>query len=412
VATALINELSRPGQGEITLILDDYHLIQAQAVHDSVAFLLDRLPPELRLLLASRADPPLPLARLRARGQLAELRATDLRFTLEETAAFLREATGVDLPVTSVAALQNRTEGWAAGVQLAALSLQGHTDPAGFVEQFSGSHRYVLDFLTEEVLARQPEQVVRFLLETSVLERLSGPLCDAVCGRTGSQQLLEQIERASLFLIPLDEVRGWWRYHHLFADLLRARLAAERPGRVAELHRAAAAWYEAHGLVDEAIHHALAAGDPAWAGRLLERHLDQSLRRGERVTLRRHLEALPADVVRSRPGLVLAQAMLEVHRGRLDAAERLLEHADRAVDRQPEPEQPPVPTDGGMVSQGAGGDRAAARRTRRGKGRPRADGQLRQVGVGPPRRGGAGAAPVGPLPAGPGRLVGRSRGAG
>jgi LuxR family transcriptional regulator, maltose regulon positive regulatory protein len=330
-ATTVINQLSRPGQGEIALVLDDYHLIQAPAVHDSVAFLLDRLPPGLRVLLASRADPPLPLARLRARGQLAELRERDLRFTLEETAAFLREAIDIDLPVASVAALQDRTEGWAAGVQLAALSLQGHTDPAGFVAAFSGSHRYVLDYLTEEVLARQPEPVVRFLLETSVLERLSGPLCDAITGRDGSQQLLERIERASLFLVPLDDVRGWWRYHHLFADLLRARLRHELPERAPELHHAAAAWHEQHGFADDAVRHALAAGEVAWAARLVEQHVEALLRRSEGATLHRWLAALPAELLRSRPRLCVAQAISAVLGGRVEAVEPLVAAAERAL---------------------------------------------------------------------------------
>ena len=236
-------------------------------MHDSVTFLLDRLPPGLRLVLAGRADPPLPLARLRARGQLAELRAADLRFTLEETAAFLREATGRDLPALLVGTLQDLTEGWAAGVQLAALSLRGHSDPAGFVATFAGSNRYVLDYLTEEVLARQPEEVVRFLMETSVLDRLCGPLCDAVTGRTASQARLEALERANLFLVPLDDERRWWRYHHLFASLLRTRLASEQPGRVPELHRRAAAWHEQHGSADEAVQQALAAGEADWAAR-------------------------------------------------------------------------------------------------------------------------------------------------
>src|SRR5262244_3239260 len=307
VVTALINELMA-GEREVALLLDDYHLIEAPPVHDSVTFLLDRLPPGLRLVLASRTDPPLPLARLRARGQLAELRAADLRFTLEETAAFLREVTGLDLPAASVAALQERTEGWAAGVQLAALALRGQDDPTGFVANFSGSHRYVLDYLSEEVLARQPEQVLRFLLETSVLERLRGPLCDAVTGRTGSQAVLEDLERANLFMVPLDEVRGWWRYHHLLADLLRSRLADERPERVPELHRAAAVWHEEHGFAGDAVRHALAAGDVAWAARLVERHVEALLRRGEGATLDRWLSALPAKCIRARPRLCLAQA--------------------------------------------------------------------------------------------------------
>jgi LuxR family transcriptional regulator, maltose regulon positive regulatory protein len=344
VATVISNELTvLSGDGAVGLVLDDYHLIEAPAVHASVALLLDRLPPGLRLVLTSRADPPLPLARLRGRGQLTELRERDLRFTLAETAAFLREATGLDLPAASVAALQDRTEGWAAGVQLAALSLQGHADPAGFVAGFSGSNRYILDYLTEEVLARQPEQVVRFLLETSILERLSGPLCDGVTGGTNSQQTLERIERANLFLIPLDEVRGWWRYHHLFADLLRARLEQTRPERVPELHREAAAWHEAHGFADDAIRHALAAGDPAWAARLVERHVEELLRRSEGATLGRWLSALPAEAVGSRARLCLAQAVAAVVGGQPEAVEPLLaaaEHASAAGGE--EPHQPSV----------------------------------------------------------------------
>src|SRR5215471_17459305 len=325
VVTALINELmDLPGEGEIALLLDDYHLIEAPPVHDSVTFLLDRLPPGLRLVLASRADPPLPLARLRARGQLAELRAADLRFTLEETAAFLREATGRDLPTLLVATLQDLTEGWAAGVQLAALSLQGHPDPAGFVATFAGSHRYVLDYLSEEVLARQPEEVVRFLLETSVLDRLCGPLCDAVTGGTGGQAMLEALERANLFLVPLDDERRWWRYHHLFASLLRTRLANEQPERVAELHHAAAAWHEEHGSADEAVQHALAAGEPNWAARLVERHVEGLLQRSEGATVRRWLSVLPADAVRSRPRLCLARAVSAVVGGQLEMIEPLL----------------------------------------------------------------------------------------
>ena len=224
-----------PMRTEALLVLDDYHLIDSEAVHESVGFLLEHGPPGLHLVLATRSDPPLPLARLRGRGQLTELRAAELRFTTDEAAALLRHVAagaGAALPDAAVTALVARTEGWAAGLQLAGLSLRGHSDTAGFVAAFAGSHRYVLDFLAEEVLEQQSEQVRGFLLETSVLERLSGELCDAVTGRPGCQALLEQVERAGLFLVPLDEVRGWWRYHHLFADLLRARLQAEhaRPG--------------------------------------------------------------------------------------------------------------------------------------------------------------------------------------
>jgi LuxR family maltose regulon positive regulatory protein len=332
VLTVVANELAGAAE-EVVLVLDDYHQIDAPAVHRSLAMLLEHPPPRLRLVLASRADPPLPLARLRAGGQLAELRQRDLRFTAAETAALLRKATGLELPAHSLAALEARTEGWVAGLQLAALSLSGQSDPAGFVATFTGSHRYVLDYLTEQVLARQPEELVRFLLETSVLERLSGPLCDAVCSRSDSQQLLERIERANLFLIPLDDQRRWWRYHHLFADLLQARLQQQRPEQLTKLHQAAAAWCEQHELADDAIGHALAADDPIWAARLVERHLEeQILRRSEAATLARWLAALPTQVVHSRPRLSVGQAITALLRGRADEAEALLDAAERAFD--------------------------------------------------------------------------------
>ena len=340
LVTALINEVAgQPDADEALLVLDDYHVISSQLVHQSLGFLLEHRPPGLHLALTSRSDPPLALARLRARGQLTELRAAELRFTPEEAAALLQQvvavpgATRVDAPLPDAvaAALAARTEGWAAGLQLAGLSLRGHDDVNGFVVAFTGSHRYILDYLAEEVLERQPGRVREFLLETSVLERLSGELCDAVTGRPGSQALLEQVERAGLFLVPLDEVRGWWRYHHLFADLLRARLQAEQPGGVSELHRNAAAWYAERGLADDAIRHAVAAGEMTWAARLIEQHFDavHSLR-GEAATVQRWLTPLPADLVRSRPRLLLAQAVPAATGGRLEAAEQLVDAAELA----------------------------------------------------------------------------------
>ncbi len=290
---------------------------------------------------------------MRARGQLAELRAAELRFTTEEAAALLREAVGPDLavPDASVAALATRTEGWAAGLRLAALSLKGRSDVAGFVETFSGGHRYVLDYLAEEVLERRTEPVRAFLLETSVLERLSGPLCDAVTGRTDSEAMLEQVERANLFLVPLDEVRGWWRYHQLFADLLRARLQQQRSDRVAALHRNAAGWYERNGLADDAIRHALAAGDDAWAARVIERHVDALLLRSERGMLKRWVAALPAELVGSRPRLLLAQADLALSGGRVEAVERTLDAAERAfADGPDEPYEPSVDRAASLVA--------------------------------------------------------------
>ena len=332
LVTALVNELAaQPGEDEVLLVVDDYHLIEAQPVHASLEFLVKHLPPGLDLVVASRADPPLPLPRLRAGGRLAELRAADLRFTAEEAAALLREATDSELPGEAVAALAALTEGWAAGLQLAALSLRGQADPARFVAAFGGSHRYVLDYLTEEVLERQGEQLRGFLLETSVLDRLSGALCDAVTGRTDSQAMLEQAERAGLFVIPLDEVRGWWRYHHLFADLLQARLQQERPGRVPALHRNAAAWCEERGLANDAVRHALAAGEPVWAARLMERHFDEQFYlRGEGATVQRWIATLPAELVTSRPRLLLAQALLILAGGRVEAAGPPLDAAERA----------------------------------------------------------------------------------
>jgi LuxR family maltose regulon positive regulatory protein len=334
LATALINELAaQPVEEQTVLVLDDYHLIDAQPVHQSLLFLLEHLPPGLQVVLASRSDPPLSLGRLRARGQLAELRAAELRFTTDEAAALLRqvaEGAAGALSFADVAALTARTEGWAAGLQLAGLSLRGQVDTAGFVAAFSGSHRYVLDYLTGEVLEHLDEQVRDFVLETSVLERLSAELCDTVTGRAGSQALLEQVEQAGLFLMPLDDVRGWWRYHHLFADLLRARLQQERPARVMVLHRAAAAWHAERDLADDAVRHALAAGDTVWAARLIEQHFDATYHRGQRATIHRWLAALPADPVHTRPRLELAQAWMAVVGGHVEAADVALDAAQRA----------------------------------------------------------------------------------
>jgi LuxR family transcriptional regulator, maltose regulon positive regulatory protein len=339
LVAALINEVAdQPDADEALLILDDYHVISSQLVHESLGFLLEHRPPGLHLALASRSDPPLALARLRARGQLTELRAAELRFTPGEAAALLRQVAavpggappGAPLPEAVAAALTARTEGWAAGLQLAGLSLRGQTDVDGFVAAFTGSHRYVLDYLAEEVLERQPGRVREFLLETSVLERLSGELCDAVTGRPGSQALLELAERDGLFVVPLDEVRGWWRYHHLFADLLRARLQAEQPDKVSGLHQNAAAWYAERGLADDAIRHAVAAGKTTWAARLIERHYDAIFQQGESATIQRWISALPAELAWSSPRLLLAQAWMALVGGDVEAARAPLDAAERA----------------------------------------------------------------------------------
>jgi LuxR family transcriptional regulator, maltose regulon positive regulatory protein len=353
VPTMLINQLEA-GSGDIALVLDDYHAIDSSAIHEGIGFLLRRLPTRLHVVIASRSDPPLPLARLRATGELLELRAADLRFTAEEAAAFLHETWGLNLLPEAVAALETRTEGWAVGLQLAALSLRKRPDPDAFLEEFTGSHRYVLDYLSEEVLDRQPETQMRFLLETSLLEQLCGPLCDAVTGRSDGTEMLEELERAGLFVVPLDEERRWYRLHHLFRDLLRARLQHVDEERLPTLHRRAAAWCEQHGLIDYAIRHASAAGDAPWAARVVEQHLGETLRRGESGMLTQWLALLPDDAVRSRPALCLALGLMELHLGHLESVERLLEHAERAVDPQAQRQTSGsglVPTDGGMVAE-------------------------------------------------------------
>src|SRR5215213_284036 len=266
VLVSLINDLEVLA-GPTVVALDDYHVIDGAAVHEAVTFLLDNLPPQVTLAMTTRADPPLSLSRLRARGELVEVRAADLRFTTDEAQVFLNEVMGLQLEPALVAALEARTEGWVAGLQLAALSARsragadGSADVAGFVESFSGSHRFVLDYLVEEVLARQPDEVRAFLLDTCVLDQLTGGLCDALTGRCDGQSMLETLERENLFVVPLDDERRWYRYHHLFADALRARLTARFADRVGALHAAASRWLAEKGLLGDAVRHAIASGD-------------------------------------------------------------------------------------------------------------------------------------------------------
>jgi ATP/maltotriose-dependent transcriptional regulator MalT len=328
-----------------------------------------------------------------------ELRAEDLRFTPQETATLLGEAIEQELPSASLAALQARTEGWAAGLQLASPSLRGRADPAGFLASFSGSHRFVLDYMAEEVLDRQPEHLRTFLLETSVLARLSGPLCDAVTGRSDSQDLLEEVERANLFLVPLDEVRRWWRYHHLFADLLRARLERERPERLQALHGNAATWCEGHGLVDDAIGHAVAADDPQRAARLVERNAEELMQRSEGATVHGWLRALPVELVRARPQLSLAKAMAALVEGRSDPdeIEPLLEDAEHAPGTS-EPYQPSVGRGWQPAGQRPGRDGAGAGPPGLPAPRRRGDRRVRAASPSPADRGG-------PYPVGVRRLV-------
>src|SRR6266566_9131417 len=332
VLTVWINDLAALPH-EVALVLDDYHLITAQPIHRSIAYLLDHLPPQLHLVIVTRADPPLSLARLRARGHLTEIRAADLRFTAEETAAFLTRALGLELSAQDIATLEARTEGWIAGLQLAALSMQGRKDIPGFLEAITGSHRYIIDYLTEEVLARQPEPVQTFLLQTAILERLQGSLCEAVLGEqrgaASGQAMLEQLEQANLFLTPLDDERRWYRYHQLFAEALRHRLQRKHPTLVPELHRRASAWYEQQGLTHDAVHHALAATDFVQAARLIEQAFNSLLMRGEIATLQRWAAALPDELVRSNIELSVLQGWLLFVSGKNDAAELHLQDIER-----------------------------------------------------------------------------------
>ena len=325
VLTSLINEVAAISDS-LALVLDDYHLVEATAIHDAVSFLLDHLPPQAHLVVATRSDPPLPLSRLRGRGQMTELRTADLRFTPEETAAFLNEAIGLALSAEDLRALETRTEGWAVGLQMVALSLQGQDaeSTADFITTFSGSHRYVLDYLTDEVLLQQPESVRDFLLQTSILDRLTGPLCDAVTGEDNGQETLGQLEATNLFIVPLDAERRWYRYHHLFADLLHQRLSRTQPDLLPVLHLRASGWHEQSRLIPEAVRHALAAGDTDRAARLVGGNALAMMEHGELATLERWLGALAEGVVRTQPWLGIARAWILAFTGRLDEIEPLL----------------------------------------------------------------------------------------
>ena len=329
IVATLVNTIADAAD-EVVLVLEDYHLIVDDGIHAGLRQLLEHAPDPLRVVVISRADPPLLLARRRARGELIEIRAADLRFSTEEASDFFGHATGSRLADSAVATLAERTEGWAVGLQLAALSLDGRDDIGGFLDSFTGSHRFVLDYLTEEVLERQPGRIRDFLLSTSILDRLSGPLCDAVTGGHDGQELLEECERSNLFVVPLDDERRWWRYHHLFAELLRTWLDRRPLDDICDLHRRAAAWYESSDLVEPAIEHATAAGETAWAMRLIERHADELLLRREGTTLRRKLAELPDGIDASRR-LLVAHARTAAYAGRLREADLLLESAAEAI---------------------------------------------------------------------------------
>jgi len=342
ILTSLLNEITTVSNNFI-LVLDDYHVIDAQPVDQVFTFLVEHLPPQMHLVIASREDPPLPLARLRVRDQLIELRALDLRFTPAEAAEFLNRVMGLSLSAEDIAALENRTEGWIAGLQLAAISMQGHQDTTSFIKSFTGSHHFVLDYLLEEVLQQQSETIQTFLLRTSILERLCGPLCDAVllAPAASGQETLEYLEHANLFIVPLDNERHWFRYHHLFADLLRQRLqrsstlsTGKDKGGVDELHRRASEWYEHNGSAADAIRHALAAEDFERAATLIELAVPEMRRSRQGATLTElgWLKALPDDLVHFRPVLSVAYAFALFGGGELGGVEPRLRDAERWLD--------------------------------------------------------------------------------
>jgi len=329
ILTGLINDLSE-SDAPFALVLDDYHVITAQPVHEALTFLLDHMPQQMRLVILTRADPPLPLARLRVRNDLTEIRAADLRFTRDEAEAFLNRAMGLALSADDVGALEARTEGWIAGLQLAALSMEGRADSSSFIAGFAGTHHYIVDYLTEEVLSRQPDLVRLFLLQTSILERLNGALCDALTLRTDGQATLTALEQANLFVVPLDDERRWYRYHHLFADAIRNRLQQTHPDWLPGLHRRATEWCEQHGFVTEAISHALAGEDKERAARLVEKNALAMVMRRELVTLANWLKAVEADR-QERPWLCVYQAWMLYYAGQLDGIEGNLQRTEGLV---------------------------------------------------------------------------------
>jgi LuxR family maltose regulon positive regulatory protein len=330
VLTALVNEIStlpRP----LLLVLDDYHLVEALPIHEIVAFLLDHLPPQAHVAIATRTDPPLQLSILRGRRQLTELRETDLRFTPDEAAAFLNQIAGLGLEPDDIAALEERTEGWITGLQLAALSMQGRNDISSFIEAFAGSNRYVIDYLTEEVLQRQSAQVQSFLLETSILDRMSGSLCDTVTGRGAGAATLTALDQANLFLVPLDDERRWYRYHRLFRDLLRARIGDSQPKLIPELYQRASIWHEEEGEIDDAVRYAKASGDLPHVSRLIEVHGIGLLLRGELTMLLRWMSALPEEMINLSPSICIWYAWALLLSGQLEAVEPRLQQAEKAL---------------------------------------------------------------------------------
>ena len=333
ILSNLINELGKI-EDNFSLILDDYHVITAHPIHEAVTYLLDHLPSQMHLVILTRADPPLPLSRLRARNHLAEIRAADLRFTVEEAAAFLKQVMGLSLSIDQITALERRTEGWVAGLQLAALSMQSRADVQNFVSSFTGSHHYIVDYLADEVLNSQPGPVRDFLLRTSILDRLTSTLCNALTNHTDGQMILENLEHTNLFVVPLDDERHWYRYHHLFADVLRDRLGQNYPDVAPELHHRAAVWYEQNQFIESAVEHTFAAKDYHGVERLFRLYFYQQILPKRSASVFRWFETFPKDFLQQNPWLCIAYAWLLWGRGNRDAAEIHLNYAQQKLAQQ------------------------------------------------------------------------------
>ena len=348
IFTALLNEINLLPH-DLILVFDDYDLVDNQRIDHAIAFLVDHLPPQMHLVIATREDPHLPLARLRARGQLTELRAADLRFIPAEATEFVNQVMGLGLSAEHIAALEDRTEGWIAGLQLATLSLQGHQDVPGFVRAFAGDHRYIVDYLVEEVLQRQPEPVRSFLLQTAILDRFNGPLCDAVTGYSRSSARLEALERGNFFMVPLDDRRHWYRYHHLFAEVLSAHLMAEHPDQVPVLHQRASEWFEQNGSETDAIRHALAAEAFERAADLIERALPAMRRSRQDTTTLGWFRALPNELFHYRPVLSAQYGFALLGSGEIEGVEARLRDAERWLDMMPDTDEWPAASPAEMV---------------------------------------------------------------
>ena len=331
ILTVLLNEIAA-FPDDFALVLDDYHAIDAKPIDTALTFLLDHLPPQMHLIITTREDPNLPLARLRARNQLTELRAADLRFTPAEAADFLNRTMGLNLSTDDIAALETRTEGWIAGLQLAALSMRGREDVHEFIKAFAGDNQYIVDYLAEEVLQRQPDHVRNFLLQTSILDWLNGPLCDAVTSQKDGKTLLEALERDNLFVSPQDDKHHWFRYHRLFADVLRVHLMEEQPDQIPTLHQRASEWYEQNGLKAEAFHHAIAARDFNRAARVAESSWQRMNESFQSAAWLGWVKQLPEELIRSRPVLCTQIAWAFMDASEVEASESRLRDAERCLE--------------------------------------------------------------------------------